>query len=59
MTKQERLDPDAEYVNDSGRTLRRMQIFRYGWKEGADIESVEDGYIINGEKYRPVTDEGE
>ena len=36
-----------------------MQIFRYVWKEGADIESVEDGYIINGEMYRRVNDEDE
>ena len=59
MTKQERLDPDAEFVNDGGRTLTRMQIFRYEWKEGAEIESVDDGYIVNGEKYRPVIDESE
>lgn len=59
MTKQEGLDPEEEFVNDDGRTLSRMQIFRYGWKEGAEIESVEDGYIVNGEQYRPVTHEGE
>jgi hypothetical protein len=59
MTKEERLDPEEEFVNDSGRTLTRMQFFRYGWKEGAEIESVEDGYLVNGEKYRPVNDEGE
>jgi hypothetical protein len=56
MAKNERLDPDEEFVNGNGRTLRRMQIFRYGWKEGAEIETVEDGYIVNGEIYERVSD---
>jgi len=59
MTKQERLDPEAEFVNDNGRTLSRMQIFRYGWKEGAEIESTEDGYVVNGETYQHVSGGGE
>ena len=59
MSKQERLDPEEEFVNEDGRTATRMQLFRYEWKEGADIESVEDGYIVNGEKFRPVINEGE
>jgi hypothetical protein len=54
MSKQDGLDPDERFENDEGRTLTRMQIFRYGWKEGADIESVEDGYMVNGEHYRSV-----
>jgi len=59
MTKEERLDPEEEFVNDDGRTATRMQLFRYEWKEGANIEPVEDGYLVNGKKYRPVNDEGE
>jgi len=51
-----RLDPDEEFANTDGRILSRMQIFRYGWKEGAEIETVEDGYIVNGEMYERVSD---
>jgi hypothetical protein len=56
----ERLDPQQEFeCEDSGRILSRMNLFRYGWKEGADIEVVdgdsdENGYIVNGERYEPL-----
>jgi hypothetical protein len=56
----ERLDPQQEFEGeDSGRILSRINLFRYGWKEGADIEAVdgdsdENGYIVNGELYEPL-----
>lgn len=56
MTGDERLDPDEKFQNAEGRTRTCMQIFRFGWKEGAEIESVEEGYVVNGELYRRVKD---
>lgn len=57
---EERLDPQQEFEGeDSGRILSRMNLFRYGWKEGADIEAIDDnsnesGYIVNGERFLPI-----
>ena len=57
---EERLDPQQEFEGeDSGRVLSRMNLFRYGWKEGADVEAVdensaENGYVVNGERFVPV-----
>jgi hypothetical protein len=57
MKQDERVDPDREFEGqDTGRIRDRMNIFRYGWREGADIEDVEDrdAYIVEGELYEPV-----
>lgn len=51
-------NPDSQYQNEDGRVLRWEQIVRYGWKEGGEIERTEDGVLVDGELYRPVSDGG-
>jgi len=54
MNKDDGLDPDQEFQNDTGRTLTRMKMFRMGWKEGIPLESTDEGYLLDGELFRPV-----
>ena len=49
-------NPDSEYRNEDGRVLRWEQIVYYGWREGGEIERIEDGVLVDGDLYRPVSD---
>lgn len=47
------------YRNDDGRTLSFFQIAKLGVLEGAEVEQTEEGFIVDGDVYEPVRDEGE
>lgn len=42
---------EAEFVNDEGDVLTRENILLFVRHENADVERVEDGFIVEGERY--------
>jgi hypothetical protein len=41
---------------DSGRHLTKRQIGFGVWKESIPVERVEDGFVVDGERYEPVSE---
>lgn len=48
---------DAEFEGaESGRRLTKRQIGFGAWKQGVDIERVEGGFLVDGERYRHINE---
>jgi hypothetical protein len=41
---------------DSGRRLSKRQIGYGAWKEGIIVERVENGFLVDGERYERVSE---
>ncbi len=41
---------------ESGRRLSKRQIGYGAWKEGLPVERVGDGFLVDGERYEPVSE---
>lgn len=41
---------------ESGRRLTKRQIGYGAWKEGMAVERVENGYLVDGERYRHINE---
>lgn len=50
MVRQQKDSKDQEYVNGDEDVKNHHQIVYYGWKEGGDVEQVEDGSVRSGAK---------
>jgi len=48
---------DAVFVGvDSGRRLSYRQLGFGVWKEGISVERVENGFLVDGERYEPISE---
>ena len=41
---------------ESGRRLSKRQLGYGAWKEGISVEPVEDGFLVDGERYERVSE---
>jgi len=41
---------------DSGRRLSKRQIGYGAWKEGIAVERIENGFLVDGERYERVSE---
>ncbi|XGI84765.1 hypothetical protein ACEU6E_10650 (plasmid) [Halorutilales archaeon Cl-col2-1] len=56
MTEKEKTAREKEFENTDGETKTLHQIVYYGWREGGDVEQVDNGFVVDGELYTPVDD---
>ena len=47
---------DRVFESSDGERRTLHQIVYYGWKEGGDIEQVNDDYLVDGRRYTRVDD---
>jgi hypothetical protein len=48
---------DTEYISEEGRTVTRTNLGYYIRYENPSVERAEDGFIIDGERFRGLSDE--
>jgi len=46
----------AVFESESGRQLSYRQIGFASWKQGIPVERVENGFLVNGERYEHISD---
>jgi len=47
---------DTVFESESGHRLSKRQIGYGAWKEGIAVERIENGFLVDGERYKQVSE---